>query len=54
MSKAFLRSGLWAAEKIWPTVVKSLPASVCGKSEMSRVTGSRVTARRGEASPGTM
>ena len=30
MSKAFLRSGLEAAEKISPTVVKSLSATSCG------------------------
>ena len=42
MSNAFLRSGLCVAEKIWPTVVKSLPATACGKSETSRSTGSVV------------
>ena len=53
MSNCFLRSGFLAAEKISPTVVKSLPATACGNDEMSRSTGSTVTARRGETSPGT-
>ena len=52
MSKGFLRSGLAAAEKISPTVLNSLPGSVCGKPEMSRSNGSVVTARRGRTSPG--
>ena len=52
MSNGFLRSGLASAEKISPTVVKSLPATSCGKSEMSRSTGSVVCARRGPCSPG--
>lgn len=30
MSNAFLRSGLAVAEKISPTVLKSLPGSECG------------------------
>ncbi len=30
MSNAFLRSGFFSAEKISPTVVKSLPATSCG------------------------
>ena len=30
MSNGFFRSGLCAAEKIWPTVAKSLPAIACG------------------------
>ena len=54
MSNGFLRSGLAVAEKISPTVVKSLPATRCGKPEMSRSTGSVVAARRGVCSPGAM
>ena len=47
MSKGFLRSGLCSAEKISPTVVKSLSGMACGKPETSRSTGSVVAARRG-------
>ncbi len=36
MSKAFLRSGLVSAEKISPTVRKSLPSTSWGYDEMSR------------------
>ena len=53
MSNAFLRSGLVSAEKISPTVRKSLPSASCGYDEMSRSAGSVVAARRGPASPGT-
>ena len=53
MSKAFLRSGLDADEKISPTVAKSEPAMTCGYPETSRSDGSAVAARRGPASPGT-
>ena len=53
MSKAFLRSGLEVAEKISPTVVKSLSADSCGYDETSRSAGSVVAARRGRDSPGT-
>ena len=52
MSKAFLRSGLVAAEKISPTVVKSLSGELCGYVETSRSAGSVVAARRGPVSPG--
>jgi hypothetical protein len=52
MSNGFLRSGLASTEKISPTVAKALPATSCGKSEMSRSVGSVVTARRGASSPG--
>ena len=44
MSKAFLRSALVSAEKISPTVVKSLPSTSCGYDEMSRSAGSLVAA----------
>ena len=30
ISNGFFRSGLCSAEKIWPTVVKSLPSIACG------------------------
>jgi hypothetical protein len=53
MSKAFLRSGFAVAEKISPTVVKSLSATSCGNDEMSRSVGSAVRACRGRDSPGT-
>ena len=53
MSKAFLRSGLVSAEKISPTVVKSLPSTSCGYDETSRSDGSVVATRRGPDSPGT-
>ena len=52
MSKAFLRSGLAVAEKISPTVAKSLPARTCGKSDTSRSSGSLVPVGRGPGSPG--
>lgn len=52
MSNGFLRSGLCCAEKISPTVVKSLPAIVCGNPETSRSAGSPVPALRGVVSPG--
>ena len=52
MSKGFLRSGLWVAEKISPTVAKPSPA--CGKSDTSRSTGSDVGALRGASSPSAM
>ena len=53
MSKAFLRSGLLSAEKIWPTVVKSLSGVLCGYVVTSRSDGSVVGTRRGPPSPGT-
>ena len=40
-------------EKISPTVVKSLPSTLCGNEEMSRSTGSAESVRRGPDSPGT-
>ncbi len=54
MSNGFLRSGLCSAEKIRPTVVKSLSTGACGKSQTSRSTGSLVCALRGALSPGAM
>ena len=53
MSNAFLRSLLVLAEKMSPTVVKSLDGCTCGKSRTSRSTGSEVSARRGKRSPGS-
>ena len=54
MSNGFLRSALWVAEKMSPTVAMSLPASaVCGAERTSRSTGSVVARRRGHLSPGT-
>ena len=53
MSNAFLRSGFVAAEKISPTVLKSLSGTLCGYVVTSRSTGSDVSARRGPLSPGT-
>ncbi len=52
MSNGFFRSGLAVAEKMSPTVVKSLLGCVWGKSRTSRSTGSLVTAGRAVASPG--
>ena len=43
-----------SAEKISPTVVKSLSATSCGAVVISRSDGSDVFARRGAASPGAM
>ena len=54
MSKAFLRSGFEAVEKMSPTVVKSLSAMSCASVVMSRSDGSDVGARRGPDSPGAM
>jgi hypothetical protein len=52
MSNAFLRSGFACAEKMSPTVVKSLPSMACGYADTSRSVGSVVSARRGPDSPG--
>jgi hypothetical protein len=52
MSKGFFRSGLAVAEKMSPTVVKSLDACRCGKSRTSRSRGSVTGAGRAQRSPG--
>ncbi len=53
MSNGFLRSGFVSAEKMSPTVVKSLDGWMCGKDRTSRPIGSLVCARRGKRSPAT-
>jgi hypothetical protein len=52
MSNGFLRSGFAVAEKMSPTVVKSLDGWSCGNSRTSRSRGSSVSAGRAQRSPG--
>src|SRR5450756_1530193 len=54
MSNGFLRPGFFSSEKTSPTSSNPVPCtSPCGKTRTSRAIGSRVTARRGNRSPGT-
>ena len=52
MSNGFFRSGFAVAEKMSPTVVKSLNGCTCGKERTSRSRGSPVSAGRAHRSPG--
>ena len=52
MSKGFFRSGLASAEKMSPTVVKSLQGALCGKERTSRSRGSSLSTGRAHRSPG--